>query len=305
MGTSAIKMKLGFMRDFFKAHIINDEEFDNRLFVKAKGYVPNLINPQTFSEKLLFLKQNYRNPIETLCSDKYHVVEYLKLCDCGEIGKKIYGVFHSVDEIKWDALPDEFFIRCNHMSGCNFIFKKSFSYKKKKEILDTIDVCLKHNWYYSKREWNYKHIEPLIICEECLRDNDGNLPVDYKFYCFSGQLKYYMVSKGEYNHDVRSHKFDVNNVSIDHYFKKIPTLPESEVVLPKNIEEMKRVASLLCKPFPHVRVDLYDLNGRIVFGELTFYSNGGVVNIYSDEYDREIGSWIKLEQYFPKCFLHE
>ena len=156
---------------------------------------------------------------------------------------------------------------------------------------------MKINYYNVGREYQYNHIRPLLICEKCLRDKNGNLPVDYKFYCFNGEPKYFMVSYGEFEHKVRNHKFDMNCQSVDYHFKKKPTLEEKDVVFPDNIQEMFSVVRKLCKPFPHVRVDLYNVDGQILFGELTFSTNGGVINVSDPNYDKEIGSWIKLEDY--------
>lgn len=297
METSIIKYQLGYILTDLKFRIKTDQEFNKEFFKKKKGYVYNETDVTTFSEKLIYLKEHYRNAILTLCSDKYYVKEYLKLCGCEEISKRVYGVYKRVEDINFNELPDEFFIHCNHMSGCNFKFSKHMDEKKKKYILDLLKINLKHNWYHNYREWNYKNIEPLIVCEECLKNIDGTAPIDYKFYCFSGEPKYWMVSKGEYDHNVRNHKLDMQCQSIDHYFKKKATLPLEEVQIPENFKEMVNYVKKLCKPFPHVRVDLYNVDGRIVFGELTFFSDSGAVNMISREYEEEIGSWISLKKY--------
>lgn len=158
-------------------------------------------------------------------------------------------------------------------------------------------ILLKSNFYEVAREWPYKNIIPKIICEEALETKDKKPLIDYKFYCFSGEPKYFMVSIGEYEHKVRNHKFDMNLQSIDHHFKKNASLKKEEIIFPENIQEMIEIVKKLCKPFPHVRVDLYNIDGRIVFGELTFYSNAGFVKIDSENYSKKIGNWIKLENY--------
>ena len=297
MNMLLVKNRMGFIIDRIKFSLVDDHKFNCSLYKKAKGRQPDLQNPTDFSEKLLYLKEHYRNPLQTICSDKYFVKNYIELCGLGYINKKIYGVYKSVDDIPWDDMPDRFFIHCNHMSGCNFVFDKSYGKEKKRYICNMLKMALSHNWYYSNREWNYKNIDPLVVCEELLCDQNGRMPVDYKFYCFSGKPMYYMVSFGEYEHKARNHKFDMNNNSIDHKFKRKETVSPDEVVLPSNFEEMVAIVEKLCEPFPHVRVDLYNIDGRIVFGELTFYSNSGVVNVYSKEFDKEIGSWISLEKY--------
>lgn len=290
-----LKFKLYNIIVNIKKCIISDRQFNIHLYEKAKGQKPNIENPKNFSEKLIYLKLHYRNPLITLCTDKYYVNEYLKACGCEQICKKIYGVYDDVNDILLDDLPDEFFIKCNHMSGCNYIIKKEST--NINHILKLLKINLKHNWYYNLREWNYKNIRPRIICEECLKDKSGNLPIDYKFYCFSGKPKYFMVSYGEYSHNVINYKFDMEFNSIDLMFKKESLIEADEINIPDNINEMINYVNKLCKPFPHVRVDLYNIDGRIVFGELTFYSNAGVVNVESYEMDNIIGSWIDLEKY--------
>jgi len=158
-------------------------------------------------------------------------------------------------------------------------------------------ILLKRNYYYAVREWCYKDISPLIICEECLIDDKGNLPIDYKFYCFSGEPKYFMVSSGEYEQRERNHKFDMDFNSIDLKFKTESNISAEEVIKPINFDKMVEIVKVLCKPFPHVRVDLYNINGKIYFGELTFYSSGGFINVNSPEMDLLISSWIKLQDY--------
>lgn len=292
-----IKYCLGYIFVDIKFRIVSDYKFNRNFFRKKKGYDISSNRLETFSEKLIYIKEHYRNSLITLCSDKYYVKEYLKMCGCEEISKQYYGHYKEIKEIDFSQLPDEFFIHCNHMSGCNFKFSKYMDSKKKIYILNLLKINLKHNWYYNQREWNYKNIEPLIICEECLTNPDGTAPLDYKFYCFSGEPKYWMISEGEYNHNVRNHKFDMNCNSIDHYFKHKPTLPLENIKIPKNFDKMVEYVKILCKPFPHVRVDLYNIDGRIVFGELTFFSDGGVVNMVNNDFEKEIGSWIKLEKY--------
>lgn len=120
---------------------------------------------------------------------------------------------------------------------------------------------------------------------------------DYKFYCFDVEPKYLMVSFGEFSNNVKNIKLDMEWNSIDSNFKKEPALEVKNIRKPENFERMIEVAKILSKGFPHVRVDLYNIEGRIVFGEMTFFSNGGFVNVYSEEMDRKIGSWIDLEKY--------
>ncbi len=276
--------------------LCSDEKYLIRKHYRINGKAPNLTNPETFTEKLLYLMLHYRNPLETLCADKFFAQEYVKACGLDEILRPIIATYNSIDDLEFDNLPDEFFLKCNHLSGNNMIINKSEN-PDYRFIKKFFKQALKINYYYSGREYCYKNIRPILIAEECLKDKEGNLPKDYKFYCFNGEPKYFMVSEGEFEHEVRNHKFDMEKKSIDYLFKKKSSLPLDEVVLPENIDDMIGIVKKLCKPFPHVRVDLYNLDGKIYFGELTFHSNGGFVSIYNQQYDKEVGSWIDLEKY--------
>jgi hypothetical protein len=267
----------------------------NRAYKKVYGRNPNIENPKTLSEKLLYLKKHYKNPLQTICADKYYVCEYVRLCGYSEILRKYYAIYWHAKDISFDSLPDKFFIRCNNRSGLNFIVdKKNTNEKTLKRIFG---LLIKQNYYHCTKEWPYKNIVPCIICEEILENNDGTSLTDYKFYCFAGKPVYFMVSYGEFEHKVKNIKFDISGNPIDNLFKEKSSLNADEIELPKNLDKMIEIASVLCKPFPHVRVDLYNVNGKIYFGEMTFYSNAGVVNIYSKEYDEEISNLIDLNRY--------
>lgn len=259
------------------------------------GKFPDLSAPTTYSEKVLYLKFHYRNSLETLVADKYASKEYVAACGYPEIVRKFYAVYDDAKKINFDKLPEEFFIRCNHMSGYNFIVNKRTVNKEHLKKLS--NILLRWQYYYNSREWPYKNIQRRIICEEVLKNKDGSPLADYKFYCFSGKPKYFMVSYGEYEHRVKNHKFNMDFESIDHHFKPAESISKDKIEIPKNFDKMVEIVSKLCKPFPHVRVDLYNIDGRIVFGEMTFFSSGGVISVYSKEFDKEIASWINLAQY--------
>lgn len=298
-----LKLRLKLFYQRIKFIFINDFIYTKYRYKKNYKEELNLNNPKTFTEKLLFLKLFYRNPLQIICTDKYYVKEYIKLCGLERILKKNYGIFNTAEKIDFKTLPEKFFLKTNHRSGFNYLVDKNIIDEKHTKKL--FSILLKSNYYYGAREWAYKDIKPKIICEEILSNRDKSPLLDYKFYCFSGEPKYFMVSQGEYEHDVKNHKFDMELNSIDHYFKKTPSLDFEKIHLPDNINDMIEIVKILCKPFPHVRVDLYNIDGRIVFGELTFYSNAGFVNIESKKYNEKIGSWIKLEDYVNDIIIRK
>ncbi len=288
------KFELQIIQKKIEHFFVSDLAYAKKRYQKWRGEPLNLENPKNFSEKLQYLKLYYRNPLMRLCSDKFYAREYVKACGYEHILKKIYGVYNDVCEVDTVKLPKEFFIRWNHMSGGNFKIKDG---KISEETKSLLRVYKKINWYYMGREWQYDQIQPKLICEEVLQNSDGSSPCDYKIYCFGGKAKYYMVSYGEFEHEHINHKFKPDGTSIDKLFKDKETIAAADVRIPDNMQEMIEIAEHLAKPFPHVRVDFYNIDGRIVFGELTFVSNGGFVNIGNKDFDDEIGSWIHLEDF--------
>ena len=278
----------------------SDVRFDRKEYKRRFGKYPDLKHPKTFSEKLIYLKEHYYNPLQNACADKFTVSQYVELCGYGDILKDVYQVCSDPRDIDPSKLPDKFFIQCSHTQGHNYVVEKSDT-QKLEEIKKEYKYLLRRKHYKILRENCYKHIKPKIICSEYLQEPGKEELTDYKFYCFGGEPRYFMVSYGEFRHQVKNHKFDMNWNSIDHLFKEKASIDPKDIPVPKNFERMAQIAKDLCKPFPDVRVDLYNLDGRIVFGEMTFYSAGGFVRISSKEMDEKIGSWIDMEKY--KDFL--
>lgn len=286
----------------------SDERFNRNEFKRRFGHYPNLKTPKTFVEKLLYLKQHYYNPLQNVCADKFLVSQYVQMCGYEDILKDVYQVCSDPRDIDISKLPDKFFIQCSHTQGNNYVVDKSDT-EKLEQIKKEYKYLLKRKHYKLLRENCYKYIEPKVICSEFLSEPGKKSLTDYKFYCFDGEPKYFMVSYGEFDHDVTNHKFDIEFNSIDNLFKKKAQIKAEDIEKPKNFERMVEIVKKLCKPFPHVRVDLYNLDGRIVFGEMTFYSAGGFVNgrgrvqeeVGDEEMNTRIGSWINLEKH--KDFL--
>ena len=282
----------------------SDLRFNRNEFKKRFGWYPNLDEPKTFVEKLLYLKEHYRNPLQNLCSDKFTVMQYVEMCGYPDILKDIYQVCSDPDEIDLSKMPDKFFMQCSHTQGYNYVVNKTDAMKIE-QIKKEYRQLLKRKHYKVLRENNYKNITPRIICGEFLQEPGKEELTDYKFYCFDGEPKYFMVSYGEFNHQLKNHKFDMSWNSIDLDFKKQSMVEATDVEKPKNFDCMVEIVKKLCKPFPHVRVDLYNLAGRIVFGEMTFYSAGGFLNgrgqlgeeVGSEEMNAKIGSWIDLNKH--------
>ena len=251
----------------------------------------NLNNPQTFNEKLQWLKLYYKNPIFTKLADKYEVRQYIK----NKIGERylvpMIGIYESIDEIPFDELPKEYVLKCTHDSGTVVIknLRNTISIDQIKQVLD---AGMKRDYYYAHREWCYKHIKPRIICEELLHTHDKNPPRDYKLFCFNGEPKFLFVASDRGN----GTKFDFFDIEWNKY-PVVQHYPNSNyaITAPAKWSEMVLCARKLSKGLPHVRVDFYvDGEENIFVGELTFCHFGGFEKFEPNDFDLYFGQFLKL-----------
>ncbi len=269
-------------------------------FRKMLGQDLHLSNPSGLNEKIIWLKLNtYRkNSLVTKCSDKYAVREYITECGYDHILNDLYGVWEKAEDIGWDALPPSFVLKCNHGCGYNILCPdKSLLYKD--EIYAKLDRWMHEDYWLVFAEFQYKDIPKRIICEKYL----GNNIVDYKFYCFNGKPLYVLVcvgrSDGKPSHEP-GHE-DPKFYFFDRQWNLCPLTRdgiESPINIdpPENIVEMWDISEKLCKPFPFVRVDLYETNGQVIFGELTFTPSAGLDTGRLPETDLIFGKMLSLEK---------
>ena len=272
--------------------IISDKKAIIRYYKnKSGGRIPNLENPVRFSEKLQWYKLNGRLPIMQVCADKYAVRQYLQKLGYGELLNELYDVYENVSDIDINWLPDQFVLKAAHGSGQNIIVKdkKSINWSASKLMMWT---WMHQHIAWSGREWVYETMPRRIIAEKFLQDETGELR-DYKFFCFNGKPTYMQLEVGRYtNHNTRNfYDMDWNLMP---FGKELPHNPNIHVEKPLMFEKMKEIAADLSKPFQFVRVDLYQVNGKIYFGELTFFPAGGAPDFVPDEYDEIVGSHWKL-----------
>ena len=219
------------------------------------------------------MKFNYRNPLFSIVSDKYLARKYVS----DKIGEKylipLYGVWDKFDDINFEELPNQFVIKCNHDSGglviCND--KTTMNIKKSKKI---ITKSLKSNFYYIGREYQYNAIKPKIICEKYLDDN-GKIPDDYKIYCFNGKPDIVLLCKDRFtqgSHRARYLFYD-KDWNFLPFNKGDDLIEKPNIVKPENLDEMLKIAETLSKDFIFARIDLYNINGKIYFGEITLSPN--------------------------------
>ena len=258
----------------------------------------NLDEPRSFDEKIWWLKLNNRDPLLTKCSDKYAVREYVREAGFADILVEQYGVYKKAKDIPFDSYEKEVIIKCTSGSG-ELVFYTPNGDRKPKSIQRRMAYALRQNPYKFSREWNYKNIQPQIVVEKVLRDGQGRLPVDYKFMCFDGEPKLLFMDIGLIGeNNIYNHHYPRNIYDMDFNlmpFKETRENYKGEIEKPKNWERMIEIARKLSQPFPFCRVDLYNIDGKIYFGEITFYHGGGCNDIQPKEWDLRLGEWIDIE----------
>ncbi len=284
-----------FMRqNYFNDHKITLREKKRMLqsrFYNELGYVPNIDSPETLNEKIQWLKLYYNNDLLTIGCDKYRVKEYVAKIIGEEYIVKLYQAYDDADEIDFDKLPDRFALKVNDNTGFNIIVKN------KKDLDIPVTRCRLNNWvqpwkncYYASFYQGYKNVKPKIIAEEYL-DIAHNF-LEYKIFCFNGKADFALIEIDYFGKHPKRAFYDRNYQQTDFKIGKMPKVPLAEK--PANFDKMIALADKLAKPFPFVRVDFYDINGKIYFGELTFYSGGGFSHISPVEWDRKLGNKLKL-----------
>ena len=277
--------------DTMKLIKLSDKKYLEILFKDKLGYALDLNNPKTYNEKMQWLKLYDRNPKYSKLVDKYEVKKYIK----DKIGEKYLiktlGIYNNFDEIDFESLPNQFVIKCTHDSGGLVIVKDKSSFNIN-DARKRINKCLKMDFYRLGREFAYKDVSPRIIIEEYMEDKKNTLN-DYKFFCFDGVPKIMYVSSDSHTDNQKIAFFDMEYKQIDikrDDYNDYDVLPSK----PKTFEEMKKIARILSKDIPHVRVDLYEINGKVYFGELTFYTCSGYMPFKDKKWDLELGKFVKI-----------
>lgn len=272
--------------------MMGDKLYLKLLFPLHTGYQLDLKNPQTYNQKLQWLKLNYRKPIMTKMVDKFEAKDIVKKIVGEQYVVRNYGVWNTFDEIDFDSLPNQFVLKTTHDQGGVVICKDklSFDYNAAREKLNK-HLETKH--YFLSREWPYKNVPPRILAEEYLSFGEEDLK-DYKFFCFNGKVNaLFIASERQSGNEV---KFDFYDKDFN-FLDIIQTHPQSGKInnKPENFDEMILLAEKLSQKIPHVRVDFYNIKGYIYFGEFTFSHHGGLVPFHPENWDYKFGEWIDLE----------
>lgn len=249
-------------------------------------------NPKTFNEKIQWLKLNYRNEEYTKLVDKYRVKQYITKL----IGEKYViptlGVWNNVDDIDFKSLPEKFVLKCNNDSGGIVICKnkKDFDEVKAKSFLKE---RLKNNGYWYGREWPYKNVKPCIIAEKYMEDSISKDLKDYKFFCFNGSMEFFDIDIDRFI-EHRSNYYDRNGNFLPFGKTYCPPDYTKKIEMPKNLDKMIELAETISHNTVLSRIDFYEIDGQVYFGEITFYPGSGFSPFTDEKWDYKLGDMIDL-----------
>lgn len=282
--------------------VLSDEQFIKLLWKKRFHNSINLDNPVTFNEKLQWLKLHDRKAEYTIMVDKYEAKKWIaeKLGEGEDFIVKTYGVWNKFEDIDFNVLPDKFVLKTTHDSGGIVVCKnkQQLDMKKAKNMINT---SLHRNYYKWGREWPYKNVKPRVIAEQYLEEKahtEIEGLTDYKFYCFNGQPKFLYVSKSNFINGKKRDLISVYDLNWeltpfqrdDH--ESLPYIPKKPVGFEKMVELSKKIS----KNIPFLRVDWYEVDGKLYIGELTFYPGAGFGEFSPKEYNYELGSWLDISK---------
>lgn len=273
------------------AKMISDETFVKTRYKSEFGRSLNIDNPIKYTEKLQWLKLYDHQPKYSIMVDKVKVKKYVSDKIGDEYVVPLLGVWENAKDITYEKLPAQFVLKTSHDSG-GYVICKNKADINKEFIEEKINRLLKINYYNGTREWPYKYVEPKVIAEPYLEDKKYGELRDYKFFTFGGEPKVLYIACGRGKEEPTADFFDMDgnhlDLRIDHEMAdKTPELPE-------NFELMKELSRKLSEGTPQLRVDFYEVNGKVYFGELTFFHCSGLVSFKPEIWDDVFGEWVTL-----------
>lgn len=278
---------------FGKYDATPDGEYLERKFECCMGRPLDLENPQTFNEKLQWLKLYDRNPEYPIMVDKYKVRKYIKEKIGEEYLIPLLGVWDTPDEIDFDALPNEFVLKCNHNSGRGMCICKDKSKLSIEKVKSDLKKGLKQDYYLTGREWPYKDVPRKIIAEQFMKSDAGGL-TDYKVHCFNGEPKIILVCRDRFAETGLTEDFF--SAEWEHLDLRRPTHPNAMVptAKPDELDHLLELSRILSKDIPFLRVDFYIVEGHVFFSELTFFPASGFERFEPEKWDHVLGDWLKI-----------
>lgn len=291
------KIPRRFWRKFSKTKLFNYVPDKWAMAIKYRNHFLkklDLKNPQTFNEKLQWLKLYDRRPEYTTMVDKYRAKEYVASIIGEAYIIPTLGVWKSFDEIDFDALPNQFVLKCNHGSGDAVICKDKGTFdmeSARKKLTDALNT----DYYLISREWPYKNVDRLILAEQYLEDSETHDARDYKFFCFDGEVKCFKVDLDRFA-GRHANWYDREGEILPYGTLGAEPVYDREVRLPAKLDKMMKLAETLSHGYPFMRVDFYYVNEKIYSGELTFYPASGLKPFTDVEWDKIMGQWLKLPE---------
>ncbi len=275
--------------------ILPDKLYLQLMYFKHFRKFINFNNPKNFNEKIQYLKLKYRSNELTEMADKYKVKQYVSKLIGNEYVIPTLGVWSTTEEINFNELPKKFVLKCNNDSGGVVICKdkQALNIEETKKFLNS---RLNNNGFWYGREWPYKNIKPCIIAEKYMENNGQNELIDYKFFCFNGQPKVVLVC---------SERFASNNMCKTYFDENWNLLNimeanhriDKEQKKPQSFEKMKTISQKLAKGMPFVRIDFYEIEGSLYFGEITFFPASGLEKFKPEKWNNIFGDMIDISKY--------
>lgn len=280
-----------FLNKYALLNILGDTLHTRLKYRLKMGRGLDLRNPQTFTEKLSWLKLNDHDPKYASLVDKWDVMEYVSECIGEEYCVKKYGVWDSFDEIDFDMLPNQFVLKSTNDSGSTVVCTDKATFNRE-EAKERLNRSKKQSYYWFNREWPYKQIKHRILAEEYLADVTGKGLIDYKYFCFDGKPEFMFIATGRAEGDTRFDFYDMDFqwIPVKQHYPNADIRPSK----PECFEEMAQLAEKLSQGLRHVRVDFFQVGKQVYFGELTFTHFGGYEKFEPEIYDYEFGKLLKL-----------
>lgn len=274
------------------SRLIPDRIYLQIVYFKHFRRFINFNNPKTFNEKIQWLKLNYRNEEYTKLVDKYRVKQYITKLIGEEYVIPTLGVWNNVDDIDFKSLPEKFVLKCNNDSGGIVICKnkKDFDEAKAKSFLKE---RLKNNGYWYGREWPYKNVKPCIIAEKYMEDSISKDIKDYKFFCFNGSMEFFDIDIDRFI-EHRANYYDRNGNFLPFGKTYCPPDYTKKIEMPKNLDKMIELTETISHNTVLSRIDFYEIDGQVYFGEITFYPGSGFSPFTDEKWDYKLGDMIDL-----------
>lgn len=272
-----------------------DREFIQLMYPLVMEKNIDLEHPQTFNEKIQWLKLNDHRPEYTVLVDKYRVRDYIAKNFGNQYLIPLLGVWEDPDEIDFDTLPEQFVLKCNHNSGLGMCICKNRADLNTEQVRRNLKKGLKENYYLRGREWPYKNVPRKILCEKYMTAQDGAEIIDYKVHNFNGTPQFILVCSQRFSEKGLCEDF--YTIQWDKMDVKRPETPNSgEIKKPRNLDKMLEISRQISSGYPFIRTDFYEIDGKLYFGEITLYPASGWAKFDPEEYDMIFGNMLKLPE---------